>query len=187
MGVSVTVGTIVLVVVEAPEAPEILSGGVATPAAVTVTVTAHPLVCATVRIAVSTCVRVIVDMAVEVVVSTCVLVITAVDVASVVCVRVVFVVWVWGTSEKNVNVVEDTAVIVIVVWAVGASPDVGVVVFVAVPLAVAVAFEVADELGTGPMPHSPYPKTQPAPQCSSLAPHQPSGEQQSPNSEPIHV
>jgi hypothetical protein len=64
---------------------------------------------------VSTTVFVTTAVEVVVLVSTCVLVNTAVDVARLVCVSVIFVVWVWGTSDRKVSTVDDTAVTVIVV------------------------------------------------------------------------
>lgn len=141
-----------------------------------VTVTAHPLVWATVKV----------------VVSTCVLVMTAVEVAvaRLVSVRVIFVVWVCGTREKKVRMVDETAVMVSVVSVVRTDtvvdvvPLVTFVTLVAVLLTV-VAFGLAEE--TEPVPQRPYPRMHPTPQCSLLAPHQPSAEQQSPDSDPMQV
>ncbi|KAB5555039.1 hypothetical protein GE09DRAFT_1287461 [Coniochaeta sp. 2T2.1] len=100
--------------------------------------------------------------------------------------------------EKKVCTVEESTVTVIVVWTVGTDTVDGdvelvelaaVLLLVAFELAVELAVELDAELPVelGRMPQRPNPRMQPVPQCSSVLPHQPSGEQQSPYSEPIHV
>lgn len=70
--------------------------------------------------------------------------------------------------------------------------EVGLLLVMVVPLLLGTDVEVveanvveADD--ETPTLQSPYPRIHPTPQCSSVPPHQPLGEQQSPSSDPIQV
>jgi hypothetical protein len=135
------------------------------PLGVTVTVTAHPLVRATVTVVVVVWTAVLVTTAVEV--ATAVEVVTAVKVARLVCVTVIFVVN--GMRDKNVWMVEVTAVMVIVVWKVETSTVVCVVPRVTVLLLPVVPVVAAGTVVVFEYPslmlQRPYPAMHPAPQC----------------------